>query len=80
MSNVGNRKIYEADDQQTISQAEIEQKKDNRFHEGKDNSHKANDSSAFHYGLAILSSLTCNFLEDERSIANRLEREKVCVL
>jgi hypothetical protein len=46
MSKVGNRFIYEAGDQRTVSQSEIEQaKKDNTFHEGKENSHKANDSS-----------------------------------
>jgi hypothetical protein len=45
-SNVGNSQIYEAGDQKTVPQSEIEQeKKDNRFHEGKENSHKANDSS-----------------------------------
>ncbi|KAL6710107.1 hypothetical protein ACN47E_009898 [Coniothyrium glycines] len=57
-SNVGNPSVYEADDQRTYSKAEIEEmKKEHRFHEGKENSHKANDS------------------KDERSIANKLERE-----
>jgi hypothetical protein len=45
-SSVGNRTVYEAGDQVTRSNAEIEQeKKENRFHEGKENSHKALDSS-----------------------------------
>ncbi|TVY90879.1 hypothetical protein LAWI1_G003114 [Lachnellula willkommii] len=44
-SNVGNSQVYQADDQRTVPNSEIEQqKKDNRFHEGKENSHKANDS------------------------------------
>ncbi|KAH3909582.1 hypothetical protein HBI56_060160 [Parastagonospora nodorum] len=43
-SSVGNSAVYQADDQRTVSDATIEeQKKENRFHEGKDNSHKAND-------------------------------------
>jgi len=46
MSNVGNSNLYEAGDQRTVPRSEIKQaKKDNRFHEGKENSHKANDSS-----------------------------------
>merc|ERR1711964_752646 len=46
-------------DQVTRSNAEIEQeKKEARFHEGKEHSHKAQDS------------------KDERSIANKLEREE----
>ncbi|KNG48911.1 hypothetical protein DDE82_001888 [Stemphylium lycopersici] len=44
-SSVGQHSVYEAGDQVTRSNAEIEQmKKENRFHEGKENSHKANDS------------------------------------
>ena len=44
-SNVGNAAVYQADDQRTVPDSEIEQqKKDNRFHEGKENSHKALDS------------------------------------
>lgn len=47
-SNVGNAAVYQADDQRTVPDSEIEQqKKDNRFHEGKENSHKALDSSTF---------------------------------
>lgn len=44
MSNVGNSNLYEAGDQRTVPQSQIEQAKDNRLHEGKENSHKANDS------------------------------------
>jgi hypothetical protein len=45
-SNVGNAGVYEAGDQRTVSDAKIEEeKKENRFHEGKDNSHKAQDPS-----------------------------------
>ncbi|CAO2655040.1 Nn.00g117730.m01.CDS01 [Neocucurbitaria sp. VM-36] len=44
-SNVGNSAVYQADDQRTVPDSQIEQeKKDNRFHEGKEHSHKANDS------------------------------------
>ncbi|KAE9371519.1 hypothetical protein N431DRAFT_545748 [Stipitochalara longipes BDJ] len=44
-SNVGNSQVYEDGDQKNVPRSEIEQeKKDNRFHEGKENSHKANDS------------------------------------
>ncbi|KAH7356107.1 hypothetical protein BKA66DRAFT_428822 [Pyrenochaeta sp. MPI-SDFR-AT-0127] len=57
-SNVGNSGVYQADDQRTVPDSQIEQeKKENRFHEGQENSHKATDS------------------KDERSIANKLERE-----
>jgi hypothetical protein len=45
-SNVGNAQVYEDGDQKNVSRSEIEQEKqDKRFHEGKENSHKANDSS-----------------------------------
>lgn len=47
-SNVGNAGVYEAGDQRTVKDSVIEeQKKENRFHEGKENSHLANDSSTF---------------------------------
>ena len=45
-SNVGNSQVYEAGDQRTYKDSEIQQAKDeNRFHEGKPNSHLAQDSS-----------------------------------
>jgi hypothetical protein len=45
-SNVGQRTIYEDGDQKNVPQSVIEeQKKEGRFHEGKEHSHKANDSS-----------------------------------
>lgn len=55
-SSVGNSNVYEAGDQVTRSNAEIEQeKKENRFHEGKENSHKALDSSmCFPHQLHVL--------------------------
>merc|ERR1711977_138226 len=44
-SNVGNSQVYEDGDQKNAPKSEMEQeKKDSRFHEGKENSHKANDS------------------------------------
>ncbi|KAH7088711.1 hypothetical protein FB567DRAFT_590829 [Paraphoma chrysanthemicola] len=43
-SNVGNSQVYQADDQRTVPDSQIEEaKKENRFHEGKDNSHLTND-------------------------------------
>ena len=57
-SNVGNAQVHEAADQRTLADDEIErQKKEKRFEEGKENSHKAGDA------------------KDERSIANRLDKE-----
>ena len=58
-----------------------------RFHEGKENSHKANDSSKQTDGSISTSDyyliyfheklkLTYHFSEDERSIANKLAREE----
>lgn len=62
-SNVGNSSVYEDGDQKNVPKSEIEQeKKDNRFHEGKENSHKATDS------------------KDERTIANKLEREEKVII
>jgi hypothetical protein len=44
--NVRNSQVYEDGDQKNVPRSEIDQEKgDNRFHEGKENSHKANDSS-----------------------------------
>lgn len=44
-SSVGNSGVYEAGDQVNVPKAELEQeKKDARFHEGKENSHKSLDS------------------------------------
>jgi len=57
-SSVGTGGTYEADDQRTVSQKELnQQKKDDRYHEGQEHSHKANDS------------------KDQRTIANKLDRE-----
>lgn len=47
-SNVGNSQVYEAGDQRNYKDSEIQEaKKENRFHEGKENSHLAQDSSKF---------------------------------
>jgi hypothetical protein len=60
-SNVGNSGVYEANEQRTVSDNQIEEeKKENRFHEGKDNSHQANDPSMpplFHCSLHKLLNL-----------------------
>ncbi|GAM90150.1 hypothetical protein ANO11243_081900 [Dothideomycetidae sp. 11243] len=50
-SNVGNAGVYEANEQKAVEE------QPERFEEGKENAHQANDS------------------KDERSIANKLERE-----
>ncbi|CAI6342210.1 unnamed protein product [Periconia digitata] len=55
-SSVGTSAVYEAGDQRNYKAGEDPSIPD-RFHEGKENSHKAQDS------------------KDERSIANKLERE-----
>jgi hypothetical protein len=53
-SNVGNSGVYEANEQRTVSDAQIEEeKKENRFHEGKDNSHLANDPSTFNFSFPL---------------------------
>lgn len=57
-SNVGNSQVYEAGDQRNYKDSEIEEaKKENRFHEGKENSHKAQDSSKFPNAYS-----TCTFV------------------
>jgi hypothetical protein len=57
-SNVGNSQVYEAGDQRTVPDSVIEeQKKENRFHEGKDNSHLANDSSKSLYPVSAFSTV-----------------------
>jgi len=44
-SKDGSSNLYQADDQRTVSNTDVEEaKRENRFHEGKENSHKANDS------------------------------------
>lgn len=49
-SSVGNSSVYEAGDQRNISKAEeAAQNEFTRFHEGKEHSHKANDSSTSSY-------------------------------
>ena len=50
-SSVGNSAVYEAGDQRNYSAAEAPSA--DRFHEGKEHSHKANDSSKIQLKLAI---------------------------
>jgi hypothetical protein len=53
-SNVGNSGVYEANEQRTVSNSQIEEeKKENRFHEGKDNSHQANDPSMSSFSMML---------------------------
>lgn len=57
-SNVGNSQVYEAGDQRTVPDSVIEEmKKENRFHEGKENSHLANDSSKSLYAVSACSTV-----------------------
>ncbi|MCJ1283267.1 hypothetical protein MMC26_002595 [Xylographa opegraphella] len=58
-SSVGQSSVYEAGDQRNVKNSEIETA--DRYNEGKENSHKSNDSRT---------------PEDERSIANRLANEE----
>lgn len=46
-SSVGQASVYEAGDQRNSKQSEVNQAE--RFKEGKENSHKANDSSQYRY-------------------------------
>lgn len=76
-SNVGQASVYEAGDQRNVKASEVETA--DRFEEGKSNSHQANDSSK----NTILSSKGAaadRFIEDQRSIANRLAAEEVCLM
>lgn len=78
-SKVGTSGVYEAGDQRNAKNGELQHA--DRFHEGKDNSHQANDSSTsrpvFRRGHSLAES---DFLaEDQRSIANRLAAEEVRV-
>lgn len=62
-SNVGNRGVYEAGDQRTSKDSEEQHAE--RFHEGRENSHKPNDSST-----SPLSS--CRLIFDVLDLANTL--------
>jgi len=79
-SNVGGRGVYEAGDQRTYKDSEINQAKaEQRYHEGKDNSHLANDSSKQSLPckpVLLDPTLLIKCTEDERSIANKLAREE----
>lgn len=52
-SNVGSASVYEAGDQRNAPESEKNQT--DRFHEGKENSHKAGDSSALPSSALTLS-------------------------
>lgn len=77
-SNVGGRGVYEAGDQRTVPNSEIQEaKKEARYHEGQPHSHKANDSSTSDLSRVKCAVRTLTVLaEDERSIANKLAREE----
>ena len=71
-ANIG----FEAGDQRNVTKEDVEEaKREARFHEGKENSHKANDPRKWH--RSMLYKIIANpLLVDQRSIANRLEREE----
>jgi hypothetical protein len=71
-SNVGQSSVYEAGDQRNSKDSENQA---DRFHEGKENSHLAQDSSMSHQNTTQTWRLTNCATEDERSIANKLARE-----
>ncbi|KAI6711581.1 hypothetical protein JHW43_005859 [Diplocarpon mali] len=77
-SKVGQASVYENGDQKNIPKSELEQeKKQSRFHEGKENSHKANDSSECDKETCGRGLVAKRFPpEDERTIANKLAREE----
>ena len=64
-SNVGQSSVYEAGDQRNYKDSEIETAE--RYHEGKEHSHKANDSSmpliyrifSLVFALVLLTSASC---------------------
>lgn len=85
-SNVGQRSIYEADDQRPN---ESHQDKAKRGHQGKENSHKVTDASMrpglISVRLMQLTDLTDNskITEDQRTLSNRVAaleevRERSC--
>lgn len=73
-SNVGGPGVYEAGDQRNVKDSELNER--DRYKEGKENSHLANDSSKYlcmrHYTVGTFGLYS---EEDERSIANKLARE-----
>jgi hypothetical protein len=70
-SNVGQASVYEAGDQRNSKDGENQP---DRFHEGQENSHLAQDSSMSCH-VASRDSMLTMCPEDERSIANKLARE-----
>ena len=73
-SNVGGPGVYEAGDQRNAPNSELNDRE--RYHEGKENSHKANDSSTRPPGINLVyCQYRLHFIEDERSIANKLANQ-----
>lgn len=77
-SSVGQASVYEAGDQRNSKDSEINTA--DRFHEGKENSHNANDPSMSFARLENLQTvyralIFTFYSEDQRSIANKLARE-----
>lgn len=75
-SNVGNAQVYQADDQRTVPDSQLqEEKKENRFHEGKENSHLAQDSSMFNPTSAFHLCPTSSTLQhDTMTTTNQSQR------
>lgn len=83
-SSVGQSSVYEAGDQRNAPASELNTA--DRYNEGKENSHKANDSSTCLYPSSLIPTHTempliqWDAIEDERSIANRLANAEVSCL
>lgn len=75
-SSVGTSGVYEAGDQRNLKNSEIPTGE--RYNEGKEHSHLANDSSrsTFILDRHLKNSILTSDTEDERSIANRLAAEE----
>jgi hypothetical protein len=72
-SNVGNAAVYEANEQRTVSDSQIEEeKKEARFHEGKENSHLATDSSTLSTYLSSSPLLCLHRTAQTNSLTTRL--------
>ena len=75
-SSVGQGSVYEAGDQRNSKDSEINERE--RYKEGKEGSHKANDSSMHSHDHPTWY-IHVNYIrltEDQRSIANKLAREE----
>ena len=73
-SSVGGPGVYEAGDQRNAPNSEINERE--RYQEGKENSHKANDSSMCPPEMTLVHCENySHIIEDERSIANKLANQ-----